>query len=190
MHTTTHPPGSVFWGELAPCEHVMQIYTNESVFMDTLTRFISEGLTRGEAAVLITTAAHASSLVARMKLLGVDVDATLRDGALTVLDAAGTLSRFMVDGWPDEQKFRAVIGDIIAPLRHDQRPVRVFGEMVALLWAQGHGGATVQLEHLWNDICVSEGLTLFCAYPCIGATRDLGESLSKVCALHSQVIAA
>jgi hypothetical protein len=190
MKPTSNPLGNVFWGELAPCDHVMQIYTDEGVFMDTLTRFIAEGLAHGEAAVVVATAAHCSSLKARMGLMGIDVDAALLDGSLTVLDAAGTLSLFMVDGWPDAQRFHAVISGILEPLRQNRRRVRVFGEMVALLWAQGHNGATVQLEHLWNEVCASQRLTLFCAYPRIGATRELGESLSEVCALHSQVMTA
>lgn len=190
MNSAVKPLGNVFWGELAPCEHVMQIYTDEGAFMDTLTRFVAEGLARGDAAVVVATAAHRSSLTSRMGLLGVDVDTALVDGSLTVLDAASTLSRFMVDGWPDEQLFHTVVNGIVEPLRQNQRNVRVFGEMVALLWAQGHSGATVQLEHLWNDVCASQGLTLFCAYPRIGATRELGESLSEVCAMHSQVMAA
>ena len=65
--------------------------------------------------------------------------------------------------------------------------MRAFGEMVALLWAQGHSDATVRLEHLWNALIHDQGMALFCAYPRIGATRDLRDALDEVCALHSKV---
>ena len=35
---------------------------------------------------------------------------------------------------------------------------RAFGEMVALLWAKRHIGATVRLEHLWNSSVRQTGL--------------------------------
>ncbi|MDB6163557.1 MAG: hypothetical protein JWL98_989, partial [Xanthomonadaceae bacterium] len=108
-------------------------------------------------------------------------------GTYIALDAASTLSSFMVDGWPDEQRFFDVIGAVVAQAKQGGRTVRAFGEMVALLWAQGHNGATVRLEHLWNELIHEQSLALFCAYPRIGATRDLSESLAEVCALHSKV---
>jgi hypothetical protein len=56
-----------------------------------------------------------------------------------------------------------------------------------LLWAQGHHGATVRLEYLWSELCKRDGVSVFCAYPKIGLTRDLEVSLQEVCALHTQV---
>jgi hypothetical protein len=37
--------------------------------------------------------------------------------------------------------------------------------MVAMLWAEGKCGATVQLESLWNKLHHEDGFTLYCAYP-------------------------
>ena len=68
--------------------------------------------------------------------------------------------------------------------------MRAFGEMVALLWAQGRNGATLRLEHLWNELIEEQALALFCAYPRIGATRDLTDALGDVCAAHSKVCMA
>lgn len=189
----THAAASsieVFWGEVSPCEHMVQIYADEGSFIDTLAGFIGDGLRQGDVTVVIATAAHRTSLALHLRNAGIDLDAARADGSFVVLDAATTLSRFMVDGWPDETLFRGVVDEIIGNARRHGQKMRAFGEMVALLWAQGHQGATVQLEHLWNDVCGSEGLALFCAYPRIGATRDIGDSLAEVCALHSRVLAA
>jgi hypothetical protein len=179
-------PGA-FWGELAPCDHLVQIYDDETRFMETLERFIGEGLDRGEGAIVIATASHLTWLEARLRTLGHDVDGARACGRYVGLDAAATLASFMVDGWPDEGRFVETILPLVRAVGHRGRQVRAFGEMVALLWAQGHNEATLRLELLWSAFCRREALALFCAYPRIGATRDLTESLDEVCALHSKV---
>ena len=71
----------------------------------------------------------------------------------------------MINNWPDENLFRLLVIGLLHRAKRNKRPVRAFGEMVALLWAQGFNGATVQLEHLWNNFCETEAFSLFCAYP-------------------------
>ncbi|MFL6592782.1 MAG: MEDS domain-containing protein [Luteimonas sp.] len=192
---TTAPAGAAptrtaFWGELAPCDHLVQIYEDETRFMETLERFVGEGLSGGEAVVLIATSSHLTWLESRLREAGCDTTAAREDDRLIFLDAASTLAEFMVDGWPDDERFFEVVGGIVARARHGGRHMRAFGEMVALLWAQGHNGATVRLEHLWNELIEKQALALFCAYPRIGATRDLTEALADVCAAHSKVCIA
>jgi hypothetical protein len=183
--SSSHP--GAFWGELAPCDHLVQIYDDETRFMETLERFIGEGLDRGEGVVVIATASHLTWLEARLRTLEHDVDAARATGRYIGLDAAATLAEFMVAGWPDDTRFIDTILPVVQSAGRGGRQVRAFGEMVALLWAQGHNAATLRLEALWNAFCRREALALFCAYPRIGATRDLTEALADVCAAHSKV---
>ena len=181
---------NAFWAELSAWEHLVQIYEADDVFMDTLVGFVSGGLKEGQAAVVIATPAHRQGLERRLIKIGVDVaEARARDQFIC-LDAEETLAKFMVDGWPDENRFAAVVSDLLDRARRDGRQVRAFGEMVAVMWAKRYHGATVRLEHLWHHICQRESFALFCAYPKAGFTENASASIAKVCAAHSKVLAA
>jgi hypothetical protein len=178
----------VFWGEIAPCEHVVQIYENDESFLDLLTGFVVGGVNGGECAVVIATAAHLTALDQRLAALGYSVPSLIAKIQYIRLDAEETLSRFMVNDWPDENLFYNVITEVIVKAKGNDRKVRAFGEMVAILWAKGQVGATVRLEHLWNRFCENEAFCLFCAYPESGFTQDAAESVMHICSAHTKMI--
>ncbi|HET9487512.1 MAG TPA: MEDS domain-containing protein [Chryseosolibacter sp.] len=179
----------IFWGEIAPCEHVLQVYDNDEVFLDTLKSFVTAGLRAGDAVVVIATREHLKSLNQGLKNQGFDLFTLTLEDQFIALNVEETLSQFMIKGWPDENLFCHVLTNVLARARKKNRQVRAFGEMVALLWSQGFSGATVHLEHLWSRFCASEAFSLFCAYPKSGFTADANDSLSKICKCHSKMIA-
>jgi hypothetical protein len=182
---------NAFWAELSACEHFVQIYENDNEFLNTLSEFIFGGLDAGDAAVVITTPGHRAGLQQRLAARGIDVAAARLDDRYIELDAEETLARFMVNGWPDDELFESVIQGILRQARGlKRRKVLAFGEMVALLWANGHSGATVRLEFLWQRLCEKKLFQLFCAYPKIGFTEDPAESIARVCQMHSKVLSA
>jgi len=179
---------SVFWGEIAPCEHIAQFYNNDSVLMDTLAGFVGGGLNAGESAIVIATPDHLLALSRRLAETGVDLQAAVVEDRYITLDAETALSSFMIKKWPDEQLFADMVSRLIKRAGRNNRRVRAFGEMVALLWARGQEGATVRLEFLWNQFCRSYGFSLLCSYPKAGFTRDPSQSLAEICAAHSQIM--
>lgn len=179
----------VFWGEISPTEHFVQIYEHDGVVLDALEGFVGGGLRMGDSVLVIATVAHLQALGDRLTAQGFDVEAARGREQYLPLDAEALLAQFLVRGWPDDTLFEQLITDLLARARRNGRRVRAFGEMVALLWAQGHNGATVRLEHLWHKICQQEGLSLFCAYPRIGFTQDVEASIRDICATHDRVIA-
>jgi hypothetical protein len=179
----------VFWGEIAPCEHVVQIYEDDDAFLSLLTEFVSDGIQAGECVILIATDAHIVALEQRLKNNFDVFELKLRD-QLIIRNAEETLNRFMVDNWPDANLFTHIISNLIAKGKNKYKSVRAFGEMVALLWAQGNSGATVQLEHLWNRFAQTESFILYCAYPKSGFTQDAQSSLQHICGQHAKVIAS
>ena len=182
-------PAQIFWGEIAPTEHVVQVYENDQVFIDTLAGFVGSGINEGDSIIIIATQSHISDLDAKLKSFGIHVDALKSDDKYVTLDARETLERFMIDGWPDARLFYQTISAIIERVqKKNKSKIRAFGEMVALLWADGHSGATVQLEHLWNEFMAAHSFSLFCAYPRSGFTKDPLVSINEICRCHSKLI--
>lgn len=178
----------IFWGELAPSEHVAQFYSDDNVLLDSLTGFVGGGLNAGESTIVIATPEHLRALVKRLIDSGVDMVSAMKQDRYIDLDAEMTLSSFMVNDWPDADMFRRTVERLLHRATANGRKVRAFGEMVAMLWARGQSGATVRLEHLWQQFCLSHQFSLFCAYPKAGFTKDATESMAEICAAHSRVI--
>src|SRR5687768_12826423 len=101
----TNPP-HVFWAEMSPCEHVVQIYGDDRVFLDGLEGFVANGLRNGEGAIVIATAVHLHGLEERMRKNGLDVGKARAEKRYVPRLAEDVLAEFMVDDWPDEPRFR------------------------------------------------------------------------------------
>jgi PAS domain S-box-containing protein len=167
-------------------EHVVQFYDRDDFLLEEVSGFLGAGLQDGQAGVVIATAQHRAGLEQRLaarRLAGFPHDRYI------ALDAAATLSKFMVNGWPDEQLFAQVIGSVIQQVaQNGQRPVRAFGEMVSLLWAEGRHEAAFRLEELWNDLAASHSFSLLCAYPMAGFhDQEHSSTFLHICNAHSQV---
>jgi hypothetical protein len=183
-----NPRSQAFWDVLPPCDHSVQIYSDEVSFMDALEGYVSTGLRTGESVVLISTAAHLHELEKRLRGHWIDIDRARWEDRYIALLAPEVMARFMVDGMPDEARFNAVAGELLKRARVGDRKVRAFGEMVAILWAEGNFAAAIALENLWNKVQAVERFPLFCAYPRSGFSGDDTTSLQSVCSTHSRVI--
>src|SRR5688500_9719040 len=180
----------IFWGEVTPCEHLVQIYEDDDVFLDTLAGFAGGGIRSGDGVIIIATAAHLEALGSRLTGSGIDLAAAQEEDRYIPVDAEELVSRLVFRGWPDDYLFRQGVSELLARAGRGGRRGRAFGEMVAILWARGQNAATVRLEPLWQGICLNEGLSLFCAYPKSGFTQDANVSIQELCALHSRIVAA
>lgn len=178
---------AIFWGELSPCEHLVQIYEQDLSFLTSLEEFVWVGLQSTETVIVVATASHRSALEERLMARGIDLHDARAQNLYIDIDADSMLSKFMVQEWPDAILFKEIVTNLMTRARIDCRPVRVFGEMVALLWARGNNAATIRLEHLWHTLCLNNGFSLYCAYPQNGFTKDADTSIREICALHSKV---
>jgi hypothetical protein len=178
----------VFWGEIAPCDHLIQIYENDNVFLNTLEGFAKSGFLTGDSVIIIATKEHLDKLNDRLTKQGFNINKLAASYQYIPLDAEETLAKFMINHFPDESLFEQYITQIIHFATKGDRKIRAFGEMVAVLWQQGHYDATVRLEHLWCKLHDKKQFSLYCAYPKNGFAQGVSDSLDTICKTHSKVI--
>jgi signal transduction histidine kinase len=183
------------WIDLDSCQHSVQFYADDAFLLEGLSRYVGGALGAGDAAVVIATRAHRDGLAELLTARGLDLGVATGQGRYVALDAAETLARFMRGGRPHPQRFAETIGPVLeratAAARGEHPRVAAYGEMVALLWAEGNAAAAIELEKLWNELAGTHQFTLHCAYPLsLFAETGDAELFHEVCAHHSHVVPA
>jgi hypothetical protein len=169
-------------------EHLVQLYRDDRALVEAVALYAGRGLGKGEAVILVATQAHREAIDTRLGEAGFDVADLRAWGQLTTFDAAGLLARFLVDGRVDAVRFRTILAEVIALARRGGRfpRIRVYGEMVNLLWRVNHP-ATRQLEELWNEAIELHAVSLLCGYRIEVGETD-GGFPPDLRALHSHLI--
>jgi anti-sigma regulatory factor (Ser/Thr protein kinase) len=177
---------------LAPCghDHVVAVYDVDDELVSAVAAFLGEALAQDGAAVVIATDAHRRALDAALAAQGHPLEVLIATGQYRSLDASATLAAFMRDDRPDADRFASVIGTVLDEVPRSAGPVRLFGEMVGLLWDDGNLAGAIELETFWNDVAAHHTFALFCAY----ATSSLETSadltaVKRMCDRHSGVVA-
>ncbi|MGB8128538.1 MAG: MEDS domain-containing protein [Candidatus Angelobacter sp.] len=173
------------------CRHAVKFYEKDSELIESLGQDIGNALESGDIAIVIATNAHRDALAEELRLRKINVSAALEAGLFIQLDAAATLAQFMVGGGPDMQKFDATVGKLVSHAAARTKPghrLVAYGEMVALLWAEGKRDATLRLEELWNGLAERHTFELLCAYPISIFDRLKDRQLFfSICGEHTDV---
>lgn len=173
--------------------HLVHPYDDDAGLAARVAQFLAAGFYGGDALIVIARRGRVADFALALHGEGVDVDAARADGSVVVLDADELLVAIMVAGRPDPERFARVFS---APLRAAGRGrpgVRVYGEMVSLLWERGDVSAALAVEELWNVLAAELSFVLYCAYP-LAAVEPPGQApeshaaLEAVCRLHSGAI--
>jgi anti-sigma regulatory factor (Ser/Thr protein kinase) len=169
-------------------DHDVTFYDRDTEVVADVARFVAVGLAHGERVVVVATDEHRAGIDEVLEQHGEDPVGARRTGRYLTLDAAETLATFMVDGVPRRPEFERAIGRIIDRAAADGSPVRVFGEMVALLWAHGNVSGAIELEALWNGLATTRRFSLLCAYPTSILSGSPLQDIHSVCHLHAKVV--
>ena len=177
--------------EIARC-HEVGFYSDDASFLDGFIHFIGTALNAGNAVIVVATGSHRENLLPKLEALGLDIGAAIEQGRYISLDAAETLSTFMVNDLPDPVQFLKVTGDLIltaAKAAKGERPrVAACGECAPLLWAQAKPEAAIRLEQLWDEIAKSQNVDVLCGYLLGSFQGGVGSHIfDKLCAAHSAV---
>ena len=171
--------------------HEVRFYSADEDFLEGVTHFIGAALKFGNAAIVVATKPHRDLLLEGLKALGVDTDGLIQQGAYLSLDAAEALSTFMINDWPDAgrffKSFKNLIESALKAAKAKHARVVIFGEGVALLWAEGNRKAAMRLEQLGNVLVGTRKVDILCAYPLNLRIREDRHSFEAICAEHSAV---
>jgi MEDS: MEthanogen/methylotroph, DcmR Sensory domain len=173
------------------CNHLVQFYRDHTRFLDSLEAFIADGLLAGESTIVLATSLHLHSLEARLQARGFDLRAARHDNRYLPVGADDAIARLLVDGRPDPARFQKLLSDLLRRATgRSNRRVRAFGELVAVLWANGQREAVHELEQLWCAACDRHDLTLLCAYPAAGFGEHDHEAIAGIRDCHRGEVAA
>jgi hypothetical protein len=164
--------------------HAVHLYETDGELIDGLATYLASGWSEDAVGLVIATPRHRLALDQRLAACG--FASASEDGRLVALDAVETLSLFMRDGTPDPGRFEESVGSLVRGYA-ERQPVRAFGEMVDVLWAEGNVVGALRLEELWGDLQRTVPFSLLCAY----ASDHLldADGRAEVCTAHDRVFA-
>jgi|SRR5579871_2654338 len=181
------PKTSALLADPHPRSHIVFPYTSESLIAEAVSLYSIGGLARDEAVVLITTPEHRDAIEERLEQDGFSVSQLTAAGRLVLMDAQELLNQFLVDGAPDPARFHQLVGGVIEKARHNSPSgkVRLFGEMVSLLYGENLAAAS-DLEELWNAAIDIYSVPLLCTYALDGPEPEARTAFpKKLLAAHS-----
>lgn len=173
----------------APQAHAVGFYESDRFLIELVADFLSPALEHDETAFVIASSEHHRWFIDALRPRHPDIEVARRDGQLVLVDAHSTrraLSPEGATGGLDLDLFRELTDEMFAHVAERGRPVRIFGYMAALLWADGHTAAALTLEDQWNELAEVHEFELMCAYPMHGFDGVGSDAaFASVCQRHS-----
>jgi hypothetical protein len=147
------------------CRHVLQLYGSEQALVERVGSYLADEMNEGRHAVVIATPLHSAAFAREWQRRG--IAAGDRSGPFTFMDADATLTKILVNGYPDERAFDESVGACIRGVaaRSDVAGVSAYGEMAGALWKAKQFPSALRLEQVWNNLLKSVPVRLFCSYP-------------------------
>jgi DcmR-like sensory protein len=175
---------------LSPAYHAVRFYENEKSLSQIVADFLAEGLADGHPAIVVAAASQRAAIVRELVARSLDVVRLQRANDLVLLDGKDTLATFMKDGTIDVEAFRTMMCETIklACRGRVDCTVRIYGQMVDILWQEGQQDAALSLEMLWNQLAQTQAFSLLCGYAMGHFYKDA--HVDDVCGHHTHVISA
>jgi hypothetical protein len=152
--------------------------------------YVEEGLKRGASLLVVTEQPRAKAL--RQQMGGAEQSGIQR-GALAFHDSHETLTRFMVNGEPDECRLNKSVGKMVREARAQDGQDRLSfcSDMVGILWETGQFSAAFRLEKYLNELRVWLGFNIICMYPIDVFGREFHvDSIDELMCTHTHVVPA
>ena len=167
--------------------HGVRFYESDRSLAKIVADFLIEGFADSHPAIVVATPAMRAALVLELAVRSVDVVELQRSRQFALLDANEQLAAFMTDGQPDPARFNTMMCEAIDRVCRGRTGcrVRIFGQMVDVLWRDGQKDAAIHLEMLWNQLAHKQAFSLLCGYAMGNFYKD--SNFDDICGQHSHV---
>lgn len=162
--------------------HVVAYYDNDNSLVQSVCDFLRAGTDAGETCIVIARSEIITKLYREYSSTS-GFSHTLSNEKHLVFRAEAVLDNFMINGMPNRTKFFKTIRELLDEADNKGKPVRAYGDMVALLWEQGNKEGAVALEELWSEATQKYHFSRYCAYPHTDFKNH--EAHAQITALHS-----
>lgn len=179
---------SIFWSNIARYDHVVQLYEDDEIFLDTLTGFVESAIHSDENAVVIATDIHLNALEKRMARNGMHIDKLMLEGQFIPLDVEETVAEFMIDGKADESRMKETIAGLFIKAGYNKKRFRLSGEIAPTLFGQGHHEVATRVERLTEISNHENPVSIFCAYSKNIFCDNAMNFADTICNEHSKII--
>ena len=175
-------------GEGTASQHIVQLFDSTDSLIEGVSVFVRDGLIHGDAVLVVMRLPQWNSIASRLSSRDVALSDAIGSGQLTVLDGARTLARIMWHGTPVRGLFDEVVGKTVRQIRSSGARLRVYGDMVDALAAEGTFHAAYELEKFWNELVAQEPMTLLCGYSASTFYNpESKETFTSICLTHTDV---
>ena len=163
----------------------MHFFQSDAALVKEVAAFTSNGLQAGAPVLVIATSARVAAFRSQMSALGTDAQTAVDQGRLRFFDAQAMIEELLRGGTPDRERFHAHVRSVLPQAGADGEPVRIYQEVVDVLWRRQLQPAALLLEEMWDQVATTHRLALLCAY----ATKNFhgrpgSDGLRRICALH------
>jgi len=185
------------WGEFlkGACarSHGVQVYEEAADLADSVAAYLTAGFERDQPGVLVARPEHMTLFADRLDARGWDVERAENAGLLVTADAEETLAAVVGRNGIQRERFERSVTETLDRVQGglDNRPARVFGEMVDLLCRDGRPETADELERLWNGLARTRRFSLLCGYRLdIFDPQTQAGAMPDICREHSHVLPA
>lgn len=144
--------------------HIVDFYESDNAMTSSLRDYVKTGLINDESCIVIAKPLHIQMLDNEMSKQTAEIKTKFRKYC-RIQNAQLLLEDFMQRDLPDKKKFHKVMTNLLSESKKNRKPIRIYGEMVAILLEQQNAEGALQLEKLWNELAKDYSFSLYCAYP-------------------------
>ncbi len=169
--------------------HAVQFYDREEFILKEIQKFISAGWQQKEGVLAVLRKNRLDKLVQALSVNGAEaLSSAIQNGQIQLIAAEELMPSIFKEEQIDSEVFQLKIGKRLSDLQDGFGRIRVYGEIVDILWCQGKKEMALAVENEWQELSKTYDFTLLCGYSLTGFSKakDMPDFV-RVCGRHQKI---